>query len=84
MATSNRKTAPRALEGASHFDPDYLLGALHRQLEQATGFAKMCRHVAPELEQATEELVASETALYEATSALVLRHALGETGRSTQ
>lgn len=69
---SSRRKASNPPSRMPDNDPEYLLAVLHRQFEQATGFARLCRHVSPELELASYELVEHETALFEAASASVL------------
>lgn len=72
MGTSRRTPTPRST--LPDVEPDYLLSTLRRRFELATGFARLCGHVSPELEVASDELVAHETALFEAATASVLGH----------
>lgn len=71
MGSSRRTSTQRS--GLLDIEPDYLLATLRRQFEQATGFAQLCLYVSPELEVASNELVAQETALFEAAYASLLQ-----------
>lgn len=72
MAAARRRPTPSST--TADVEPDYLLSTLRRQFELATGFARLCGHVSPALEEASDDLVAHETALFEAATASVLGH----------
>jgi hypothetical protein len=74
---------PATTSAPPDVEPDYLLSTLRRQFESATGFARLCRHVSPELEGASDELVAQETALFEAATASVLRYTTADRPKPT-